>query len=326
MKRTSAGCSACAPSRANFFLNEPHQFHLHGQRQIADFVEKKRAALRGFDASRAAGIFSRERAFFVAEKFRFEKIFRERRAVEFYERLAGAFAARVNFRGDEFLARSRGAANQHGRIERRDLPDIFVDAANQRGSADEPPETFGFAEKFAQLQIFALQRIAFVAVALAFRNGFCRETADDFEKAQFLLQARERFFFAVDAERADDVLVVHDGNAKKRNSASLGACAREIEKAAVLGNIGNEAGRSRFRDRSRDADAELVNPALAFFFAQSVGNFDAKRVAVAKRERAAQHRHFVAQNVQNLFEQRRAAFRSHRRRADFLQGGEFRFQ
>ena len=54
------------------FLQNPKQFRLRGQRHLADFVQKKRAAARIFKFTFRVEIRARKRAAFVTEKFRLD--------------------------------------------------------------------------------------------------------------------------------------------------------------------------------------------------------------------------------------------------------------
>src|SRR5947209_6869468 len=86
------------------FLNRAQQLDLRGRRQLADFIEKQRAA-RGFDEF--AGVFfggAGERAFLVPEQGRFDEIFRDGAAVYRHERFGAPFAGAVDGAGNQLLA------------------------------------------------------------------------------------------------------------------------------------------------------------------------------------------------------------------------------
>ena len=74
-------------------LQDPQQLHLRGEVELADFVEKERAAFRQFEASLLRRVGAGERAFFVAEQLRLDQILRQRRAAHLDERLLGARAS-----------------------------------------------------------------------------------------------------------------------------------------------------------------------------------------------------------------------------------------
>ena len=90
------------------------QLGLHGQGQIANFVQKQRAACgrleKALPVLRGAGVGTLARA----EKLGFEQVFRNRAAVDRHKGAAGAMAARMHRAGHQFLARARFAVHQHG--------------------------------------------------------------------------------------------------------------------------------------------------------------------------------------------------------------------
>src|SRR5262249_2830009 len=93
-------------------LQDPQQLGLQLQRYIANFVEKQRAAVCGFETANLASHSSGKGALFVTEEFAFQKAKRNRSAVQLDERSCTASAVSMNCSRDEFLARSRLAFNQ----------------------------------------------------------------------------------------------------------------------------------------------------------------------------------------------------------------------
>ena len=63
-------------------LEHAQELGLRDERQVADFVEEERATVGQLDASRLAIVRAGERAFLVAEDFRFEQRVRQRSAVD----------------------------------------------------------------------------------------------------------------------------------------------------------------------------------------------------------------------------------------------------
>ena len=112
-------------------LKEPQQFHLQRQRNVADFVEKQRPALRQLDLAGRSFDRSGKGAALIAEQLGFQQVFRNCRAVDGDEL---AFAARrflVHRAGQQFLA-GTACAEQHHRnvgvgdaIDRADHLDHF---------------------------------------------------------------------------------------------------------------------------------------------------------------------------------------------------------
>src|SRR5204863_5593290 len=69
-----AACAVIAHAFVALLLKNPQQLDLNVQRNLADFIEKNRPALRGFEATRAILQRARERASDVAEEFAFEQL------------------------------------------------------------------------------------------------------------------------------------------------------------------------------------------------------------------------------------------------------------
>ena len=95
------------------FLQRAQQLYLRGQRQLADLVEKQRAA-GGFDelahvAFGGAG----EGALLVTEQDRFHEIVGDGAAIDRDERFGLAFAGAVDGAGEQFLADAGLALDQH---------------------------------------------------------------------------------------------------------------------------------------------------------------------------------------------------------------------
>ena len=85
---------------------KPQQLHLDRRVNLADFVQKQRAALRLLEPPDAPLVRAGERAFFVAEQFAFQQRRRQRRAMHRHERLLRARTQLVHRLGDQFLARA----------------------------------------------------------------------------------------------------------------------------------------------------------------------------------------------------------------------------
>ena len=64
-----------ADTAHRFFLNRTQKLHLHGQRQIRHFIQKKRATVGMLEKAQPVGIGAGEAAFFIAEKFALHQVF-----------------------------------------------------------------------------------------------------------------------------------------------------------------------------------------------------------------------------------------------------------
>src|SRR5882724_12974137 len=85
-------------------LQNPQQLRLQFERNIADFIQEQRAAIRRFETSDLLRDSSSEGALFMTEELAFEQPQRDRRAVELDERPIPAPAVCVNGLRDKFLA------------------------------------------------------------------------------------------------------------------------------------------------------------------------------------------------------------------------------
>ncbi|EDT38258.1 hypothetical protein BamMEX5DRAFT_5957 [Burkholderia ambifaria MEX-5] len=116
---------ARADRRHLALLQHAQQLDLRGQRQVAHFIEKQRAAIRGFEPARLAVDRAGERTALVAEQLAFDQCFRKCPAVDSDERPVVALAQRMHEARDQLLAGAALAGDEHRRIARRDELDAF---------------------------------------------------------------------------------------------------------------------------------------------------------------------------------------------------------
>ena len=124
-------------------LHHAQELHLRGQRELADLVEKERAAGRGLEVSGAGAVRARERAPLVAEEQRLDEPVRQRAAVDLLERAAQAAAAGVDRPREQLLAGSGLALDQDGDIVRRHPLRARPRPDQQRTAADDAFECGG---------------------------------------------------------------------------------------------------------------------------------------------------------------------------------------
>ena len=115
----------CVPADAVVLAVGEHaqQAHLQIGRHVADLVEEQRAALGLLEATAARGLRAGERAALVTEQLGLEQVLRNRRRVDRDERPRRAGAVPVQRTGDQLLARTRFAGDQHGDVRLREPPD-----------------------------------------------------------------------------------------------------------------------------------------------------------------------------------------------------------
>ena len=112
------------------------QLGLRDDREVADFVEEQRAFVGQLEAAGLAVVRAGERAFFVAEDFRFEQRVRQRRAVDGLEFRGLSAAQLVNHPRDELLAGAGRTENQHGNVGLRGGADPLEDDQHLLVAAD----------------------------------------------------------------------------------------------------------------------------------------------------------------------------------------------
>ena len=88
--RTSALHGVATDRLVLAFLKHAQKLHLDRGRQLADLVEKQRAAARLGEAALAPRHRAGERAALVSEQLRFEDALGNRRAIDGHERSGGA--------------------------------------------------------------------------------------------------------------------------------------------------------------------------------------------------------------------------------------------
>ncbi len=105
----------------DFFLQHAQEFHLHIERNVADFIEKEGAAVGRFEAADFVADRPRKGALDVSEQFTFEQGGRQGGAMHFDKRLVRPSAMIVDGPSQQFLSGSALTADQHRRGARRHL-------------------------------------------------------------------------------------------------------------------------------------------------------------------------------------------------------------
>ena len=85
-------------------LQHAQQLDLRREVELADLVEKERAAFGQLEPPLLRRVGAGERALLVAEQLRLDQVLRQRRAAHLDERLFGARRVVVDGVGDQFLA------------------------------------------------------------------------------------------------------------------------------------------------------------------------------------------------------------------------------
>src|SRR5205085_1175000 len=99
-------------------LENTEELRLELGRELTDFVEKHRSAVRGFERAFAIAIGSRERATHVTEELALDERRRNRSAVDDDERAIGARSALDELRRDELFAGPAFAGDENVDVAR----------------------------------------------------------------------------------------------------------------------------------------------------------------------------------------------------------------
>src|SRR2546428_5294199 len=117
---------------------------LYLQRDLADLIQKDRAAVGQLESPRLGRLRASESALLIAEQLALDQRRRKRRAVDDNEWAAIAQAALVNGVGEQFLARSCLSLQQNGRIGWGDVQGVFDHPPIGRAAADQLAHRFIF--------------------------------------------------------------------------------------------------------------------------------------------------------------------------------------
>ena len=99
-------------------LQHPQQLNLHGQRQVADFIQKQRAAMGGLEPAFAPAHRTGKRTGLMTEQFAFREVIADGAAID-REKRTGAAAQLMNVPRHQFLAGAGLTADEHRRLAGR---------------------------------------------------------------------------------------------------------------------------------------------------------------------------------------------------------------
>src|SRR6266540_763797 len=119
------------------FLKYAQKLGLSAGIEVADFVEKQRAALGLLEAADTARLRAGEGAAFVAEQFALQQRFRDGGAVDGDEGRLRPVAVLVDGAGDEFLAGACRAADEHGDGRGGDTANLLGNGLHGAAVADD---------------------------------------------------------------------------------------------------------------------------------------------------------------------------------------------
>src|SRR5262245_15556713 len=106
------------------------------QRHFADFVEKQRAAVGLLEETEMIAVSASKCSSLVTEQLTFHQLVRNRGAVDAQHWPIGPETGLMNGAGDELLARSTFATQQHAAASPRHASNFGFELANARAVAD----------------------------------------------------------------------------------------------------------------------------------------------------------------------------------------------
>lgn len=173
-------------------------------------------------------------------------------------------------------------------------------------------------EGLAQTPVLAEELLPLLVLLPARLHRLGGEAADDLQQHEIRLEVVPLRGRALDAERADDALVAHDGHADEGEALVAPVGTRAVEEARIGADVVDYLGPARLRDAASNAFADAIAPALLLGFVEPLGGLDAQLVAVLEGESAAEHAHAAVKQVEDVLEQGADVPLEHHRPADLL--------
>jgi len=193
------------------------QLRLHRERQFADLVEEDRAAARLLEPAGPRRARARERPALVAEQLRLEQRVRDRRAVDLDEGRVAARAGEVHGAGEQLLAGSRLAQQQHGRARLRHAFELAERAQQRRRRADDPVACRRRFERTRQHRVLRFKRSSLLLDQRAQLQQLAGEGRDDAQHRDVVGDQAMAAPDAVNGEHADRPPVHLDRHGDERD-------------------------------------------------------------------------------------------------------------
>ena len=138
------------------FIKDAQKLDLHGGRQFAQFIEKKRPFVRDGEKALLIPKRARERAAPVSEKLAFKQILRDRAAVDGKKFVVMPLAHIVNRAGNQLFARAGFAVNKDARVGGGGFHHLLVNLLHGRAFPDNAAEAVPlFHRRFQRGKLFS---------------------------------------------------------------------------------------------------------------------------------------------------------------------------
>src|SRR5260370_1559816 len=135
--KVAANCFGAAHAFKGALLQDTQQFRLQGWGEFADFIQEDRATFGHLESASLSPYSPLNPATIVTKQFRFEKVFRDRGAIDHDEWLVLPLTVVGNGFGAQLLTSSRFTADQNRRIRFRALSDHNQDIQHRPSPTQE---------------------------------------------------------------------------------------------------------------------------------------------------------------------------------------------
>ena len=228
------------------------------------------------------------------------------------ERFLGPQRVVVNRVRDELLARARFAADEHGRVRRRDLRHLLVDLPNRSARPDDVREVVLLPQLLPEMLVLVDQAPLVLLDQPLDLDGLRDHRRDDAEELHAAVEVALRLVAQIDAEGADGAPVQHHRHADEAQLllVAVRPPRRPVEHGRLAADAWHDDRLGGFDDASGDAFAHAVLHVLGGAV-ESVRGFDIQLAAFAQqRDHAADGAVMFGEHfehaVQRRFEVQRA--------------------
>src|SRR4029077_5214048 len=118
-------------------LQHMKQLGLQRRGHLRDFIEENGAFVGHFKLAWLAPYRARESALFKSKQFGFQEFTRQRRAIDFHERLVAPLGAQVNHPRHDFLANAALSADEYRHVDWSNLEYLLADAHHLRTGGEK---------------------------------------------------------------------------------------------------------------------------------------------------------------------------------------------
>ena len=257
------------------------------QIDVADFVEKERAAFGHLEPPFLATGRTRERPFLVAEELRLDQCVGQRRAADLHERLLRAQRVVVDCVRDQLLAGARFAANQHRRVRLGHLGHLLVHLPGRSARPDDVREVVALAQFLTEVRVLVNQAAPFLLDEPLHVERLRNHRADDAEKLNAAVEVALRLEPKIDGESAYRCAALEHRHANKAELllGGIAAPGGAVEQRRLAADAGHHDWLAALDDLSRNAFADAVADGPRAVL-ESLGGLDVQLAVAQQGEHA----------------------------------------